>query len=75
LRSSGPEIDGELGLDAQQIAPLHRPIDGKLTALKKLIYKRSAPPGIGAGEKRRRLLRRGQRADGVKVGAAEKNLV
>ena len=37
LRRIGPEIDGELGLDPQDVAPLHRPVIGELIPLQQAI--------------------------------------
>ena len=37
LGGVGPEVDGELGLDAQQIAPFHGPVVGELRALEQAV--------------------------------------
>ena len=37
LRRIGPQVDGELRLDPQQVAPLHRPVVGKLLPLQQAV--------------------------------------
>ena len=66
----GPEIDGELGLDAQQVAPLHGPIVGELGAFEEAIDEGGAFGGVGVGEELRSFLRGGQGADDIEEGAA-----
>ena len=69
----GPEIDGELGLDAQEVAPLHGPVVGELGAFEQAVDEGSAFGGVGVCEELRRFLRGGQGADDVEVGAAEED--
>ena len=38
----GPEIDGELGLDPQHVAPFHRPVVGELVALQQAVDQQPA---------------------------------
>ena len=37
LRRVGPEVDGKLRLDPQQVAPLHGPVVGELVALQQAV--------------------------------------
>ena len=37
LRRIGPEVDREFRFDAQEVAPFHRPVIGKLWPLQQLI--------------------------------------
>jgi len=71
----GPEVDGELGLHPQQIAPLHRPIVGKLLPLQEAIDQQAALLGVLIQQELPRLLRGGQGADDVQVGPPHKHLV
>ena len=75
LHRVGPELDGELRLDPQQVAPLHRPVVGELVALQEAIDQLAAFVGVGILEELPRLVGRGQRADHVQVGPAEENPV
>ena len=71
LGGVGPQVDGELRLDAQQVAPLHRPVVGKLVALEQPVDQGGAFVGVRIGEELRRFLRGGQRADDVQVDAPQ----
>src|ERR1035438_7251922 len=73
LGGVGPEIDGELGLDAQQVAPLHGPKVGELGALQEAIDEGGAFGGVLVGEELRSFLGGGQGTDDVEVGAAEED--
>ena len=73
LRGVGPEVDGELGLDAQQVAPLHGPVVGELGAFEQAVDEGGAFVGVGVGEELRGFLGGGQRADDVEEGAAEED--
>ena len=42
LRRVGPEIDGKLRLDPQQVAPLHRPVIRELVALQQPVDQQRA---------------------------------
>ena len=75
LRRVGPEVDGELGLDPQQIAPLHRPVVGELVPLQQAVDQRAAFVGVAVDEKLPRLLGGGQRADHVQIDAAHEHRV
>ena len=46
LHRVGPEFDGELGLDPQQVAPLHGPVVGELVSLQQAIDQLAAFVGI-----------------------------
>ena len=69
----GPKIDGELGLDPQQIAPFHGPVVGQLVALEQTVDQ--CPPLVGSFVEQEFLgLGRGrQRADHVEIYAAHEN--
>src|ERR1035441_6859552 len=73
LGGVGPEVDGELGLDAQQVTPLHGPIVGELGAVQKAVDEGGALGGGGVGEKVGSFLGGGQGADDVEEGAAEED--
>ena len=75
LRRVGPEIDRELGLDAQQIAPFHRPVIGKFVALQQAVDEGGALAGRLVLQERSGLLSSGQRADRVEVDAAQEHRV
>ena len=75
LRRVGPEVDGELGLDPQQIAPFHGPVVGELVALQQPIDQLAALVGAVVLEELRGLLRRGQGADHVQVRPPQEHLV
>ncbi len=75
LHRVGPEFDGELGLDPQQVAPLHRPVVGELLALQQAIDQLAAFVGVGILQELRRLFSRRERADHVQVGPAHKDAV
>ena len=72
LRRVGPEIDGELRLDAQQVAPLHGPIVGELGAFEEPVDEGGALGGVWVGQKLRCLLRGGQGANDIEESAADK---
>ena len=42
LRGVGPEIDGELRLDAQNVTPFHRPVIGELVPLQQAVNQDAA---------------------------------
>ena len=74
LRGVGPEVDGKLRLDPQHVAPLHRPVIGKLVPLR--AGGRSGPPlvlRVRVLEERPCFLRGGQRADQVQIDAADEH--
>ena len=74
LGGVGPEIDGELGLDAQQVAPLHGPVVGELGAFEQAIDEGGAlVRGRGRARNCDGFLRGGQGADDVEVDAAEED--
>ncbi len=73
LHRIGPQIDGELRLDPQQVAPLHRPVIRKLLALQQTINQGAAFVRVLVQHERSRLLRGGQRANHVQIGAADKH--
>ena len=72
----GPQVDRELRLDPQQVAPLQRPVVGELLALEQRVDQRGrACRGRGPARNRRDLRGLGQRADDVEVDAAEEDRV
>ncbi len=72
----GPEIDGELRLDPQDVAPFHRPVVRELIPLQQTIDQRRALVlRVRILDELPGLLRRGQRADHVQIGAADKHRV
>ena len=73
LRRLGPELDGELRLDPQQIAPLHRPVVGELLPLQQTVDQRATLVGVAIRQKLPRLVGRGQRADHVEIDPAHKH--
>src|ERR1017187_4469215 len=73
LGGIGPEVDGELGFDAQQVAPLHGPIVGELGAVEEAVDQGGAFGGGGVGEEVGSFLGGGQSADDVEEGAAEED--
>ena len=46
LHRVGPEVDGELRLDAQQLAPAHGPVIGKFVAFEQAIDEGGALGGV-----------------------------
>jgi hypothetical protein len=72
LRGIGPQVDGELRLDAQQIAPLHGPVVREFVAPEKAIDERAALVGVAVRQELGGLLGGGQRADDVEIDAPEK---
>ena len=76
LRRVGPEIDGELRLDAQDVAPFHRPIIGKFVPLQQPIDQQPALVlCVRILDELARLFRGGKRADHIQIGAADEHRV
>ena len=75
LRRVGPEVDGELRLDPQQIAPLHRPVVGELLPLQQPVDQRRAFVGAVIRQELPRLVGRGQRADHVEIDPSNEHAV
>ena len=75
LHRVGPEVDGELRLDPQQVAPLHGPVVGELVALQQPVDQGAAFVGVAVREELRGLLGGGQRADDVQIDAPDKHRV
>ena len=75
LSRIGPQVDGELRLDPQQIAPLHRPIIRELVTLQQAINQGAALVRIPVHQELRGLLCCGQRADDVEIGASDEHCV
>jgi hypothetical protein len=70
LHRVGPQVDRELGLDAQQLAPPERPVVGELLALQQRCDQPRALPGAAIRRERAHLGGGGQRADHIEEGAA-----
>ena len=69
-----PEVDGELRLDPQDVAPFHGPVIGELLPLQQPVDQGGTlVPGIAIVDELARLLGGGERADQVKVGAADEH--
>ena len=75
LRRVGPEVDRELRLDPQQVAPLHRPVVGELLALEQPVDQGARLSGSVSGRNCPGLLGRGQRADHVQIGPPDEHRV
>ena len=75
LRRVGPEVDGKLRLDPQQIAPLHRPVVGKLLPLQQAVDQGAAFVRVRSARNSLGLLGGGQRADDVEIDPADKHRV
>ncbi len=76
LRGVGPEIDRELGLDPEDVAPLHGPVVGVLVAFQQTVDQRGAFAfGVRVVEELADLLRGGKRAEHVQVHAAHEHRV
>ncbi len=73
LGGIGPEVDGELGFDAQEVAPLGGPVVGELVAREQAIDEGGSLVGIGARQEVGGLFGGGQGADDVEIGAAEED--
>ncbi len=73
LHRIGPQIDGELRLDPQQIAPLHRPVIGELVALQQAIDQVLRLFGSWSARNALASCGGGQRADHVQIDAANKH--
>ena len=72
----GPKVDGKLGLDPQDVAPFHGPVVGELVALQQAIDQQPALVlRIRILDEIAGLLRGGQRADHVEIGAANEDRV
>ncbi len=71
----GPEVDGKLALDPQQVAPLQGPEVGKLLALQQPVDELAPLLRVGVASKRADFVGRGQRADGVEIDASQEHLV
>ena len=75
LHGVGPEVDGKLRLDPQQIAPLHGPVVGELVSLQQAIDQGPAFVGVFIFQELDHLFRRGERADHVEVDASQEHAV
>ena len=75
LGALGPEVDRKLGFDAQQVAPLHGPVIGKLVALQELIDEGGSLLGFPAIEKLSSLFGGGQGAGRVKPRTPQENAI
>src|SRR5208283_4903208 len=75
LGGIGPEVDGEFGFDAEEVAPPHGAEFGELVAVEEAVDEGGALVGVGVGEEAGGLLGGGESADGVEVGAAEERAI
>ena len=73
LGGVGPEIDGKLRLDPQEVAPFHRPIGGKFFPLQQPVNQRGALVRGLIQDELPRFHRRGQRADYIQVDAPDEH--
>ena len=72
----GPEIDGELRLDPQDVAPFHRPVIGELVPLQQTVDQEPAfVLRVRVLDELPGLFRGGQRADHIQIGAPDKHRV
>ena len=75
LRRIRPEVNGELGLDPQEIAPFHGPVVCKLVPLQQSIDQAATLVGVLVPQKLFRLLRGRQGTDDVQIDPANKHPV
>ena len=75
LHRVGPQVDGELRLDAQQFAPAHGLVIGKLVPFEQAVDEGAAFGGVRVGQELRRLFGGGEGADDVEVGAPQEDLI
>ena len=75
LHRVGPKIDGKLRLDPQQIAPLQRPIVGKLAPLQQGIDQCGTLARTTVLQETAYLLRLRQRAVHIQIHAPDEDLV
>ncbi len=75
LHRVGPELDGELRLDPQQVAPLHRPVVGELVSLQETIDELAAFVAVRILQELPGLFGRRQGADHVEVDPAHEDAV
>jgi len=72
----GPEIDGELRLDSQNVAPFHRPVIGKLVPFQQAVDQPAALVlRVRILDELAGLLSGGKRADHIQVGAPDEHRV
>ena len=75
LRRVRPQIDGKLGLDPQQVAPLHGPVIRKLLPLQQPVDQGPAFLRVRVLQELSRLLRGGQRPDDVQINASDEHSI
>ena len=75
LRRVGPQINGELRLHPQQVAPLHRPVIRKFIARQKLVNEFGALVRVAAQDEAAGFARGRLGANHVQIGAPDKHRV
>jgi hypothetical protein len=75
LRCVGPQINGELRLHPQQVAPLHRPVIRKFIARQKLVNELGAFVRVAVQDEAAGFARRRLGANHVQAGAPDKHRV
>jgi hypothetical protein len=73
LGGVGPQVDRELGLDSQEITPLHSPVVGEFVAGEELVDEEGALVGVLAVEKFNGLGGGREGAGDIYIQASEEN--
>ncbi len=73
LGSLRPQVDRKLALDAEDVAPLHRPIVGELLSLQEAVDEDGSLVGIGAAKEVFDLLGDWYGADDIETGPADED--